>query len=195
MTRPAASQLDTRVATAFYAVVFAIAWAWRSGWQGAPLFFETPADATRGVFWLRDGALGGAAAVVVIGLSNLYTVRFPSGERLSRSLAALIGPLGTPACVLLAVLSGVGEEALFRGALQPVVGWAAASAFFGLAHLAPRRDLLPWSGFAFVVGALLGGLYAYTGALFAPIVTHVLVNAVNLRRLARIAGTPQPTAA
>ena len=139
MSPTPARRLDARVASAFYAAVFAIAWAWRGGWQDASLVFASEADAARGLAWLRDSALGSGAAVAVIALSNLYTSRFPSGERLSRSLAALIGPLSTPACVLLALASGIAEEALFRGALQPVVGWALASVLFGLAHFAEAR--------------------------------------------------------
>jgi membrane protease YdiL (CAAX protease family) len=86
---------------------------------------------------------------------------------------------------VLALSSGIAEEALFRGALQPVVGLVWASLLFALAHLVPRRELLPWSLFSLAAGFLLGGLYAATGNLVAPIVAHVVVNAANLRRLSR----------
>ena len=119
MSPTPARRLDARVASAFYAAVFAIAWAWRGGWQDASLVFASEADAARGLAWLRDSALGSGAAVAVIALSNLYTSRFPSGERLSRSLAALIGPLSTPACVLLALASGIAEERCFGVPCSP----------------------------------------------------------------------------
>jgi len=35
------------------------------------------------------------------------------------------------------------------------------------------------------MGGVLGGLYIYTGHLIAPIAAHVVVNGVNLPRLAR----------
>ncbi len=187
MRRRQRDRLDLRLACAFYGAVFAIAWLWRHLWQGASLLFATPEDRSAGLSLAHDLGAGVLAGALVIAASHLYTERFPSGERLGRTLAALIGPLGTPACLLLAFASGIAEEALFRGALQPAVGWAAASLLFGLAHLAPRRDLLPWSVFALLAGLLLGALYAWTGALVAPIVAHVLVNAVNLQRLAGIA--------
>ena len=82
-------------------------------------------------------------------------------------------------------MSGFAEEAFFRGALQPRVGWLAASVLFGLAHFAPSRALLPWTGFAIVAGGILGGLYAATGNLLAPVLAHALVNALNLRWLSR----------
>ena len=74
----------------------------------------------------------------------------------------------------------------FRGALQPRVGLLPASLLFGLAHLAPRRDLALWAGFALLAGLILGALFEYTGNLLAPAIAHVLVNAVNLRWLSRI---------
>jgi membrane protease YdiL (CAAX protease family) len=55
---------------------------------------------------------------------------------------------------------------------------------FGLAHFAPRRDLLPWTGFAVAAGFGLGALFEATGNLVAPIVAHASINLVNLRLLA-----------
>jgi membrane protease YdiL (CAAX protease family) len=56
---------------------------------------------------------------------------------------------------------------------------------FGLAHVAPRRTLWPWTGFALAAGLLLGALFAATGNLVAPIAAHAAINAVNLRLLTR----------
>ena len=77
------------------------------------------------------------------------------------------------------------EEALFRGALQPQVGLLAASLLFGLAHFAPRRELLPWTVFSLAAGLLLGTLFEETGNLVAPVVAHAGINAVNLRWLSQ----------
>jgi Na+-transporting NADH:ubiquinone oxidoreductase subunit NqrB len=113
-------------------------------------------------------------------------VRFTRwGEALARTLGALIGRQSDRDCLLLALASGLAEEALFRGALQPQIGLVAASLVFGLAHFAPRRELLPWTGFSVLAGFLLGGLYAWTGNLVAPVIAHVGINAVNLRQLGR----------
>ncbi len=81
--------------------------------------------------------------------------------------------------------SGLAEEMFFRGALQPQVGWLVASLLFGLLHFIPRRELLAWTGFALLVGSLFGALFLWTGNLVAPVVAHVLVNAVNLPMLIR----------
>ncbi len=86
---------------------------------------------------------------------------------------------------LLALASGIGEEALFRGALQPVVGLWWTSLLFAAAHFVPRRELLLWSVFSLLAGLLLGGLYEATGNLLAPTIAHVVINGVNLNRLVR----------
>ena len=124
--------------------------------------------------------------------SDALTARTALGAALARALAAALGPLRTRDCIVLALLSGVAEEALFRGALQPQVGLVWASLLFALAHLVPRRELLPWSVFSLAAGFLLGGLYLATGNLVAPVVAHFTINAVNLRKLSRdfAAGDP-----
>lgn len=105
--------------------------------------------------------------------------------------------------VLIAVLAGVGEEALFRGVLQQwldgIVGpWAAAAGaavLFGLAH--------PISGvyvvYAAVVGFYLGALMNVGGGLLAPVVAHAAYDLVALfwlvrRRRRELGGTPAEAA-
>jgi hypothetical protein len=127
--------------------------------------------------------VGLLAGGIVILLSNEMTRRTAWGEELARALASLLGPLRWRECALLALVSGVAEEAFFRGAVQPHVGLLAASVIFGLAHLAPQRELWPWTGFTLLAGLLLGWLFEATGNLIAPVVAHALINAVNLRLL------------
>ena len=121
----------------------------------------------------------------MIVLSWQITRRTAWGDALARALAGLLGPLTRTQIVYLALASGVAEEAFFRGALQPRVGLVWASLLFGLAHLAPRRDLLPWTGFSIAAGFGLGLLFEATGNLIAPVVAHVTINAVNLDLLVR----------
>lgn len=189
--RPPAPERLVRLALVFYAALFALALAWRRLGQGESLLLAAP-DAE--IHWLRDGALGLAAGAALVAGSAWLTRRVPAGERLARALAEAIGPLRPGQAWVLALASGIGEEALFRGALQPVVGLWLATLLFALAHFVPRRDLLLWSAFSGVAGLLLGGLYAATGNLVAPIVTHVLVNRVNLMRLVREYGPGAPGA-
>jgi membrane protease YdiL (CAAX protease family) len=55
---------------------------------------------------------------------------------------------------------------------------------FALLHTGPGRHFRLWTVFAVLAGALFGGLMLWRGNLLAPVVGHVLVNGVNLRRLA-----------
>ena len=136
------------------------------------------------------GLLGGlVAAALVIAVSELVTRGTERGRALARALGATLGRLRDREVLVLALASGVGEEALFRGALQPEVGLAVASVLFAAAHFVPRRELMAWSAFALGAGLLLGALYDVTGNLVAPVVAHAVVNGVNLRRLSRDFGS------
>jgi len=168
-----------RTAVYFYAALLGAALLW-SALAGDSLFYRSLADADRGVRPLRDAGVGFVAAAVVILLSDQLTRHTRSGTDLARALGQLLGRLSPAECVLLAGLSGVAEEAFFRGVLQPRVGLLAASLLFGLAHFIPRRELVPWSLFAVGAGLLLGILFESTGNLVAPVVTHASINAVNL---------------
>lgn len=170
-----------RLALAFYAGLGLLALAWRWG-QGQSVW---RASSDLPVHWARDIGLGLLAGAAVIALSAELTRRTRWGDALARRLAETLGPLRPTQCWLLAAASGIAEEAFFRGALQPAVGLVAASVLFAAAHFVPRREMLPWSGFSLAAGLLLGGLYAATGNLLAPIVAHVVVNGVNLNRLVR----------
>lgn len=181
---PPTARALLRMAAVFYGVTLALAWGWARFVVNHPLLFRGVEAAERGIEPLRDVGSGLAAGALVIAVSALLTHLTGWGEQLARALAQLLGPLEIRHCLALAALSGVAEEALFRGALQPQVGVLGASLLFGLAHLAPRRDLAPWCLFSFVVGLLFGGLYEWTGNLVAPVLAHALVNAVNLRLLA-----------
>ncbi len=166
----------------FYGALLSIALAW-SIWSGRSLLYASPAAAEAGVAPLFDAGSGLAVAAATIALSRQITERTRWGAAMGRALARLLGERSLGECAVLAVASGVAEEAFFRGALQPALGWLPASLIFGLVHFVPRRDLLPWTGFALCAGLVLGGLFELTGNLVAPTVAHVVINAVNLRRL------------
>jgi membrane protease YdiL (CAAX protease family) len=173
------------LATLVYSAMAAVAVLWRVVIQGEPIFFASVAAQEQGLSFWGDLTVGVGTALLVILLSDLLTQRTQWGEELTRRLAATVGSLSSMQCVGLALLSGIGEEMFFRGALQPAVGLGWASLLFGLMHFAPEKALLPWTGFAVVMGVVFGALYLWTGSLWAPIVAHVVINGVNLPRLVR----------
>lgn len=170
------------MALVFYGVLLGAALIW-GALAGRSIFYASPEAAARGPHPLHDLAAGALAGGIVILISHEITRRTRWGEALARTLASVLGPLSWAACVLLALVSGVAEEAFFRGAVQPQVGLVAASLIFGLAHFAPQRELWPWTGFSLLAGLLLGGLFEATGNLLAPVLAHALINAINLRLL------------
>lgn len=130
-------------------------------------------------------ALGLAVAAITIGSTRVLLERARWARALRRELKILVEGASGAQLVLLAVASGLAEELFFRGALQPAAGLVTTSVLFGALHVGPRREFLPWTAWALVMGLVLGGVYELTGALEGPVIAHVLVNAVNLRVIAR----------
>ena len=110
----------------------------------------------------------------------------PSARRLEAELAEMMGALRTSEILGLALLSGFAEELFFRGAMQGAWGWIPATLLFALLHAGPGATFRVWTGFAAIAGLTLAGLMLWRGNLLAPVVTHMLINAVNLGRLSRL---------
>lgn len=171
-------------AVVFYGLLLAGAFVWT--WlDGRSLWFMSSEAAARGVHWPRDLSLGLAVGGALVLVSRALTVASPAARALAESLAQLLGRLGWGASLALAALSGVAEEAFFRGALQPQLGLVGASLCFAAAHFVPRRAFLPWPAFALAAGLAFGALFEWTGNLVAAVVAHAGVNALNLRWLGR----------
>ncbi|QGZ41893.1 hypothetical protein IP92_04243 [Pseudoduganella flava] len=94
----------------------------------------------------------------------------------------------------IALGAGIGEELLFRGALQPHLGVWLTSALFALAHAKVYdmarldRTTLIQATTLFAVSAVLGWLAHYTGLLTA-IAVHTLVDVAGLLLVRRAAAT------
>jgi len=100
--------------------------------------------------------------------------------------------------LLISSLAGIGEELLFRGAIQgnligpigviPAV--AVASLLFGLCHSMTRAYLVV----TFIMGIYLGTLHIVTQDLITPVVTHALYDFLALVYFLRVHPTaPLPT--
>jgi len=170
------------MAAIFYGALLAAACVW-SLFAGRWFWFTSSDAAAAAAEPWRDLGAGLLAGVITILVSREFTRRTRAGEDLARAFGAVLGRLSVFECLVLAALSGLAEEAFFRGALQPQIGLVAASLLFGVLHFIPRREFLPWTVFAIAAGFLFGGLFEATGNLLAPVVAHATVNAVNLRFL------------
>jgi membrane protease YdiL (CAAX protease family) len=130
---------------------------------------------------LEGLALAVALALAAVFADRLAVHRFEWARAIDREFRSLLGPLSTGEVLLLAAASSVGEEAFFRGAVQPHLGLWLTSALFALPHVGPGVKFLPWTAASFVAGLAFGKLFVYTGDLSAPICAHFLINLINLR--------------
>lgn len=130
---------------------------------------------------------------VLIILSKHFEWWFPSYRAIKGAMVQVLGRSTFTQSIYLALISSVGEEILFRGAIQPFVGVAICSLLFGLLHIGPSGDLSSWSIWAVAAGWLLGFLYDQTGSLWTPIATHALVNGISILNLRRIYRSLPPT--
>ncbi|CAA9463174.1 MAG: hypothetical protein AVDCRST_MAG02-2727 [uncultured Rubrobacteraceae bacterium] len=162
-----------RFAAVFYGLLAVAAAVW-CGLRGIqlPLLGSRPATGL---------ALGLATAAGSVSLSLLAYRLVPITRKLAEELApSLVDGADRFGLVLVAVFSGVGEEAFFRGAVQQEFGILIASAAFGLAHVGPDRRYLLWTAWAVLAGVIFGLLFEATGGLLAPTVAHVAHNAATL---------------
>lgn len=156
------------------------------------------------------GAVGigvGCGAVLLAALLPGMASDWPPLARLAEIargfVRAWFADAGAFEIVAVSAMAGVAEEALFRGVVQAALAgpWGtvgavlAASALFGAAHAVTVTYALVVAG----VGVVLGGVFAATGDLAAPIVAHTLYDALALAWLVREArrepGLPEPRVA
>ncbi len=133
--------------------------------------------------WLANVAFGllAAGALAVVNYTLLRWAPDVRGVRSIRQLyrtvlRPLFAEVGPSDVVIIAVAAGIGEELLFRGALQLEVGLVPASLVFGLLHTG-ARGTLAFGCWVAVMGAALGGLAIATDGLLAPIVAHAAYDA------------------
>lgn len=131
--------------------------------------------------------LGAAFAGVIVMGTRVLVVNTEWAKALHRDLRPMTEGLDGPGIAVIAGMSGVAEELVFRGLLMPWLGpWGLVSqaAVFGMVHAqlsGPSRWV--WVSWASLVGLALGAMFALTGSLLGPILAHALINALNLRYL------------
>lgn len=130
-----------------------------------------------------SAGLGLLLSAIAILATRVVVGRFSWGQRLHRDLRPMARDLSLGHILLLAGLSSLGEELLFRGLLAPSIGVVLSAALFGLAHQITGPSRWVWVGWAMVIGVGLGAVFAATGSLVGPLLAHAVMNAVNLAYL------------
>lgn len=175
-----------RVAWFFYLALAVAGLLWvgaQRGRLGLELFFDP------GGWWIDLGAGLALGSLLLAFWRGLLRFTF-AARALEQELARLLAPLATSEAIALAVISALAEELFFRGALQSAWGYLPAALLFALLHTGPGRAFRIWTLFALVGGLSLGLLVLLRGPVGGAIVAHLLVNGVNLVRLARLPVPP-----
>ena len=154
--------------------------------------------------WIRLRGLGveagdpvaglglGLGAAVLLALVNYAVLRLAPAIQPVRAIRRLyretLRPLFATArpfeIVGVSLAAGVGEELLFRGAVQAEFGLVVASLLFGLAHIGGRSSVV-FGLWVVVMGFGLGGLAHAAGGLMAPIVAHAAYDAMAITFIRR----------
>ena len=142
----------------------------------------------------------GIAFGLAISVPSTIVVFFvPLFSPLRRQLLDLVSRLDLGALnpLWISLSAGIGEEILFRGALQPILGIWWASFIFTLAHFwsgqfhSMNWQKLIYAASVFIAGLFLGYVFLEIG-LVAAMVAHAVVNVVSLftaRRWLRVRST------
>lgn len=161
---------------ALYGVMIgaSVLWGWSRGhWMA---WFPAP---TVGA-WAAGLGVGVVAGVVGVGFT-LFAENKSAGVRaLVERFGTIVAGLPTSAVLVLALLSGIGEELLFRGCLQQEIGLVPATILFAVVHTGKDRVFRWWTLGALLYGLVLGALVWWPGGLVAPITMHVVINGINL---------------
>jgi len=186
--------MDARISllgvVSFYLVLAAVGVDWTLA-RGASLGSLLVPGRSAG--WPVELAAGVMLGLVVVGLGRVAERYWEPARRLQRELAGLLPPLRTVDVAVLAGASSIGEEVLFRGAMQGALGFWPAVVLFGAAHGGLARRWRLWVVYAALVGAAFGGLTIWLGTLLAPVIAHFTINWFGLRALS--ARGPSPGAA
>jgi uncharacterized protein len=118
----------------------------------------------------------------------------PTLRELRQQVERLIGEMFPAASIaqlaMVALLAGVGEELLFRGVLQTIIGWwtmpviglLITSLLFGLAHALSKVYFV----LATLIGLGFGWMTWYYNDLVGPMVAHAVYDFVALMYLSRV---------
>jgi len=167
-----AGQYAILVTLAFFGVGLGI----RRNWRDTLTRLGLQRIGLIGLILVGVAAFGMVIASMIMGVAIMLL--FPDSlsevESFNQGLLLTFGsPMGA---IALGLLSGIGEEILYRGALQPAFGLVATSLIFALHH---SQYVNPGLLVILVIGLLLGVIRKWWGTTPA-ILVHALYNTVLL---------------
>jgi len=172
----------------FYGGMIAIALAWDSA-QDLSLF-AGGLESQEILPIVVNLGLGFGFALAFHLFTRVTYARFEWSKRLTDWLVEELGHITVGDALFLALLSGIGEELLFRGAMLSSWGLPISTVIFALVHWAPNKKLRVWTLMAGVSGLIFGAAVLWRGSLVPAIAGHVGINFINLAYISRLARKP-----
>lgn len=168
-----------RMAAIFYAGMTAVAFAWAGIAGRLPFWIEGPPDSQSILRWSAVGVLGGLWVVI----ASRLMMRLRFAQDMAAIMRQMLGPLTWRQAFLLALMSSIGEELLFRGAMQPTLGLGLTCLIFAAMHWPMSAQLIPWTISAGLMGYAFGWSFDRSGHVLGPVIAHFVINFINLHAL------------
>ena len=153
--------------------------------------FPVDEDPYRTLLWQGNSDLVGSGIGAVAGLLLFFAYtwvdrfQWPPLVRIRENLKTLLNtPLRTASwshLVFVGLSAGLCEEYLFRGVLEPRLGFFSSNLLFALLH--PHSIL--YVVIAFIIGAFMSLLVNLTGSLWAAILAHAFYDIAILAKMTR----------
>lgn len=167
-----------------------------------PSLFRLPALPQSLIVWSASGLFFGFLVVAICRFIEPVDWYQGMAQRLQQMLRQAFGRrISRFDAMVVAAFSSLGEEALFRGALQSWLvklgqstlglppGPAIATAItltallFGIVHAPVVRELRVWTAMAIFMGLCFGTITWASGFLLPAVLAHFVINSLNLRRV------------
>lgn len=161
---------------------------------GLAIWWATGRDVFAFVTWqVRDILIAAITPVVLLGVMQLIVLAFPNFLRWAADQQRMLFEHGR--CysrfhiLVISVGAGVGEEALFRGGVQTLLGDylppLAAIVLVGLVFAALHKGSRGVFAFIFVISAVFGGVFHLTGSLLGAMSAHIFFDVWALTMVQR----------
>eukprot|EP00798_Chlamydomonas_sp_ICE-L_P008083 gene8083-1325_t len=146
--------------------------------------------------WSNVGIVLGAVLTVTGARVALMKVWPEFRIATNRSNQQILQPLGWIDIIVIASLTGISEEFLFRGAIIPASfpdwrGVVLSGVIFGALHNSGGRNIA-FAAWASAIGCFYGGLFLFTHNLWVPAAAHSLSNFASAA-LWKSRATDEPT--
>jgi len=124
---------------------------------------------------------------LAVAMRSRWTPLAKLRREVSRMVCQVFAGVSWPGLAAVSIAAGIGEELLFRGALQPLAErwWGAAFGLLAVSLLFGALHAMSWTYFvlAAAVGLYLGWLAQRYDELFTPIFVHALYDFAALAAL------------